>query len=68
MKRILVTGAAGQIGSELTMELRYRYGNDSVVAGVNRTQPTGKLKESGPFETIDCTDIKQVEHAVKNML
>ena len=65
MKRILVTGAAGQIGSELTMELRYRYGNDSVVAGVNRTQPTGKLKESGPFETIDCTDIKQVEHAVK---
>ncbi|MBN1225686.1 MAG: L-threonine 3-dehydrogenase [Deltaproteobacteria bacterium] len=65
MKRILVTGAVGQIGSELTMELRHRYGNDSVVAGVNRTQPTGELKESGPFETIDCTDIKQVEHAVK---
>lgn len=65
MKRILVTGAAGQIGSELTVELRQRYGNDSVVAGINRTQPTGELKESGPFETVDCTDIKQVEHAVK---
>jgi nucleoside-diphosphate-sugar epimerase len=56
MKRILVTGAAGQIGSELTMALRERYGNDNVVAGINRTQPNAELKESGPVETVNCTD------------
>jgi nucleoside-diphosphate-sugar epimerase len=65
MKRILVTGSVGQIGSELTMALREIYGNDNVIAGVNRTQPTGELKESGPFETVDCTDIKQVDAVVK---
>jgi len=65
MKNILVTGSVGQIGSELTMELRKRYGNENVVAGVNRTQPTGELKESGPFETVDCSNYKQVEEVVK---
>ena len=65
MKRILVTGSVGQIGSELTMELRKRFGNENVVAGVNRTQPTGILKESGPFETVDCRNIKQVSEVVK---
>ena len=33
MKHILIIGATGQIGSELTMELRKRYGNTNVVAG-----------------------------------
>ena len=56
MKRILVTGAAGQIGSELTLALRERYGNDNVVAGINRTQPNPELRNSGPFETVNCTD------------
>ena len=56
MKRILVTGAAGQIGSELTLALRERYGNDNVVAGINRTQPNPELRDSGPFETVNCTD------------
>jgi nucleoside-diphosphate-sugar epimerase len=65
MKRILVTGSVGQIGSELTLELRKHYGNENVVAGVNRTQPTGELKESGPFETVDCRDMKQMEEVVK---
>jgi nucleoside-diphosphate-sugar epimerase len=56
MKGILVTGAAGQIGSELTLALRERYGNDNVVAGINRTQPNPELRDSGPFETVNCTD------------
>jgi nucleoside-diphosphate-sugar epimerase len=56
MKRVLVTGAAGQIGSELTMALREKYGYDNVVAGINRTQPNPELKESGPVETVNCTD------------
>jgi nucleoside-diphosphate-sugar epimerase len=65
MKRILVTGAVGQIGSELTLALRDIYGNSNVIAGVNRTQPQGDLKESGPFETVNCTDIKQVDGVVR---
>ena len=56
MKRILVTGSAGQIGSELTMELRDKYGNDNVVAGVNRTPPSNRIKESGPVEKINILD------------
>ena len=65
MKKILVTGSVGQIGSELTPKLREIYGNANVIAGVNRTQPTGELKESGPFATVNCTDIKQVDEVVK---
>jgi len=65
MKRILITGSVGQIGSELTMVLRKRYGNDNVVAGINRTQPTGELKESGPFEVCNCMDAGQVAEVVK---
>ncbi len=65
MKRILVTGSVGQIGSELTPKLREIYGSANVVAGVNRTQPTGELRESGPFATVNCTDIEQIDAAVK---
>jgi nucleoside-diphosphate-sugar epimerase len=65
MKKILVTGSVGQIGSELTMELRRRYGNDNVVAGVNRTQPEGELRDSGPFEICNCTDMSVVKRVVE---
>ena len=41
MKKILVIGATGQIGSELTMKLRGVYGNDNVVAGyITGAEPT----------------------------
>jgi len=65
MQKILVTGAVGQIGSELTMELRKRYGNDNVVAGFHRTKPGETLKNSGPCEMVDCTNIEQVKDVVK---
>jgi len=65
MKRILVTGSVGQIGSELTMELRRIYGNDNVVAGGNRTKPSGTLRDSGPFEIVNCVDINAVRDVVK---
>lgn len=64
MKRILVTGAAGQIGSELTMELRRRYGNDNVVATGRKTKPSQKILDSGPFEYIDITKKETVEKVV----
>jgi len=65
MKKILVTGAVGQIGSELTMSLREKYGNDNVVAGGRKTKPSEKLLDSGPFETVDCTDAKELANVVK---
>jgi nucleoside-diphosphate-sugar epimerase len=55
MKRILVTGAVGQIGSELTIELRRRYGAENVVATGHRTKPSAALCDGGPFEFIDVT-------------
>jgi nucleoside-diphosphate-sugar epimerase len=64
MTRILVTGAVGQIGSELTVELRRRYGVANVVAAGHRTQPTAVLCE-GPFEYIDVTQRKTIEQVVK---
>ena len=54
MKKILVIGAVGQIGSELTMELRRIYGNANVIASDLRKQPPStNIKDSGPFEFFD---------------
>ncbi|HIH98282.1 MAG TPA: NAD-dependent epimerase/dehydratase family protein [Thermoplasmata archaeon] len=64
MNRILVLGACGQIGSELTMELRKRYGNNSVVATGHRTKPSEKLHDSGPFEFADILDRESVERVI----
>ena len=65
MNNILITGAVGQIGSELTMSLREKYGNENVVAGGRKTQPSEKLLNSGPFEIVDCTDAKALSEVVK---
>jgi len=56
MKRILVTGAVGQIGSELTVALRKLYGSENVVAAGHRTAPSDALRKAGPFETLDVRD------------
>ncbi len=64
MKRILVIGAGGQIGSELTTELRKRYGTENVIASDKR-KPNEELLESGPFEVIDCTDRNAVRQVVQ---
>lgn len=56
MKRILVTGAVGQIGSELTTALRERYGEDNVVATDIRMPTDVELRDGGPFEFLDVLD------------
>ena len=65
MKPILVTGAAGQIGSELTPALRDVFGARNVVAAGHTTQPDRELRESGPFHFIDCEDISSVSGVVR---
>src|SRR5438876_1771555 len=56
MKRILVTGACGQIGSELTFALRKRYGDSAVIASDVRLPADTRLRDAGPFEFVDCLD------------
>ena len=66
MENILIIGATGQSGSELTMELRRRYGNNHVVAGyIIGSEPKGELKESGPSEVVDVTDGEMIASVVK---
>ena len=66
MKNILVIGATGQIGSELTMKLRGIYGNDHVVCGyIPSAAPKGELLESGPAEIVDVTNGAQIAEVVK---
>jgi nucleoside-diphosphate-sugar epimerase len=65
MKRIMVTGAVGQIGSELTMALRTRYGADNVLATGHKTQPTKQLLESGPFEFINVARRETIEEVIR---
>jgi nucleoside-diphosphate-sugar epimerase len=65
MNRILVTGAVGQIGSELTVELRRRYGAENVVATGHRTKPSAVLCDGGPFEFIDVTNRGTLEAVVE---
>ena len=55
MKRILVTGAAGQVGTELVPALRTIYGTDAVLATDVRSPADGPLLD-GPFAMLDCTD------------
>ena len=61
--RLLVTGASGQIGSELVPYLREIYGKEDVVASdIRKTE----LAETGPFEVLDVTDRPKLENMVKD--
>jgi len=64
MKRILITGALGQIGSELTLKLRGIYGADQVIA-TDIKKNDSEAAQSGPFETVDVTDLKQMMEAAQ---
>lgn len=64
MKKILIVGAGGQIGSELTRNLRNIYGDDNVVCSDLRPLK-GEIYERGPIERIDSTQIMQIAEAVK---
>ncbi len=66
MKNILIIGSTGQIGSELTRELRKRYGNEHVIAGyIHGAEPTGELKEGGPSALADVTNSEMLLDVVK---
>ena len=64
IKRILVTGSAGQIGSELTMALRKKYGNENVIAGINKKQPGEEIRKSGPVEVVNVTKREHLDYVI----
>lgn len=64
MEKILVTGALGQIGTELVATLRERYGQPNVVASDIR-MPTGFPDGDEPFEYLDCTHQRQIQQVVR---
>ena len=62
-KNILILGACGQIGTELTLALRQEYGYDQVIASDIR-EGGENLMDSGPFEILDATDYDALEEIV----
>ncbi len=62
---MLITGAVGQIGSELTMALRETYGKDSVIAMGRKTKPSEELLNSGPFVWGDVTDEETMTNIIE---
>jgi nucleoside-diphosphate-sugar epimerase len=62
MKQILVTGAAGQVGTELVPALRQIYGESAVLA--TDIKPGEGIITEGPFQQLDCTDARAVHDAV----
>jgi nucleoside-diphosphate-sugar epimerase len=65
MATILVTGALGQIGSELVPALRARYGVDNVIATDLKVLPPGGAAAIAPYDHLDCTEPHQLHEAVR---
>lgn len=65
MKKIMVTGALGQIGSELIMKLRAEYGADNVLATDIR-EVSSEVTKGGPFQILDVTDGEKMHQIAKN--
>lgn len=62
--KILIIGACGQIGTELTQKLRKIYGTENVIASDIRKLNVDVVN-SGPFEVINALDFNQIEHLVE---
>lgn len=62
--KILIIGACGQIGTELTQKLRTIYGNENVIASDIRKLNIDVVN-SGPFEVVNALDFNQIEHLVE---
>ncbi len=63
MEKILVIGCSGQIGSELVMALRAKYGNENVYA-TDIKYPTDEVRDSGPGQILDVLDFQNLLHYI----
>ncbi len=64
MKKVLVIGSAGQIGTELVLSLRQKFGNESIVAA-DIKEPALAILESGPYERLDILNKAELVNIVK---
>ncbi|SNR26556.1 Nucleoside-diphosphate-sugar epimerase [Maribacter sedimenticola] len=62
-KYILIIGACGQIGTELTYTLREKYGSEHIIASDIR-EGNEDLMQSGPFEILDATNYDALEEVI----
>ncbi len=65
MKKILIVGSTGQIGSELSVKLRSVYGADNVICGYYAPPFPENFFESGPAVPINAMNIEQIAEAVR---
>ena len=65
MRRILITGSLGQIGTELTCHYRTLYGSDQVVASDIVTRDLPEVVQAGPFEQLDVLDVQGLAHIIR---
>ena len=63
-RRVLILGACGQIGTELTEKLRNIYGSQNIIASDIRNGNTAMM-QSGPFEIIDATDKERILEVIQ---
>lgn len=65
MEKILILGAGGQIGVELTLALRQLYGRNQVIASDIKEEHPLLKQDNGPFRQLDVMDFKEVAHVVQ---
>ncbi len=65
MKKILITGAAGQIGSELTSTLRNKYGNENIIAAIHTPKSKMEIVSIEPWFSFEIRDRNSIEEIVK---
>jgi len=66
VKRILVTGSTGQIGTELVAYLREIYGASNVIASGRKVKEGSSVVEEGPYEILDVTDRRRAGEIIRN--
>lgn len=64
MKKVIVIGASGQIGTELVLELRKRFGNENIIASDLKDSPKDILS-NGPYEKLDVMDGEALREIVE---
>lgn len=64
-EKVLITGATGQVGSELVIDLRKKLGGENVIAAGHSSAPNKDIIDTGPYETVDATDKSALQSLIE---